>query len=95
MRRLYGSFFCRICPIADTKTYVSGQIRLECDYRSYFTRGARESGTFVDAATQKVMHRDFGNPSFSVKDNEQNIEVTTKDRTFRVDKKRCLWQSVA
>ena len=83
-------FFVESAPIADTKTYVSGQIRLSV-ITDHILRVERvESGTFVDVATQKVMHRDFGNPTFSVKDNEQNIEVTTKDRTFRVDKKTLL-----
>ena len=83
-------FFVESAPIADTKTYVSGQIRLSV-ITDHILRVERvEGGIFVDAATQKVMHRDFGNPTFSVKDNEQNIEVTTKDRTFRVDKKTLL-----
>ena len=83
-------FFVESAPIADTKTYVSGQIRLSVITDHILRVERAESGTFVDAATQKVMHRDFGNPTFSVKDNEQNIEVTTKDRTFRVDKKTLL-----
>ena len=49
-----------------------------------------EGDAFADLATQKIMHRDFGNPTFSVKDNMLDVEVTTADRVFHVDKETLL-----
>jgi len=49
-------FFVESAPIADTKTYVSGQIRLSVITDHILRVERAESGTFVDAATQKVMH---------------------------------------
>ena len=83
--------FCvKAAPIAENKTYVSGQIRLSV-ITDHILRVERVEGdAFADLATQKIMHRDFGNPTFSVKDNMLDIEVTTADRVFHVDKETLL-----
>lgn len=83
-------FYVEAAPIAENKTYVSGQIRLSV-ITDHILRVERVEGdAFVDLATQKIMHRDFGNPTFSVKDNMLDIEVTTADRVFHVDKETLL-----
>lgn len=83
-------FYVKAAPIAENKTYVSGQIRLSV-ITDHILRVERVEGdAFADLATQKIMHRDFGNPTFSVKDNMLDIEVTTADRVFHVDKETLL-----
>ena len=83
-------FYVEAAPIAENKTYVSGQIRLSV-ITDHILRVERVEGdAFADLATQKIMHRDFGNPTFSVKDNMLDIEVTTADRVFHVDKETLL-----
>lgn len=83
-------FYVKDAPIAENKTYVSGQIRLSV-ITDHILRVERVEGdAFADLATQKIMHRDFGNPTFSVKDNMLDIEVTTADRVFHVDKETLL-----
>lgn len=83
-------FYVKAAPIADAKTYVSGQIRLSV-ITDHILRVERVEGdAFANLATQKIMHRDFGNPTFSVKDNMLDIEVTTADRVFHVDKETLL-----
>ena len=79
-------FYVEAAPSAENKTYVSGQIRLSIITDHILRLERVEGDTFADLATQKIMHRDFGSPSFSVKDNMLDIEVTTADRVFHVDK---------
>lgn len=83
-------FYVEAAPIAENKTYVSGQIRLSIITDHILRLERVEGDTFADLATQKIMHRDFGSPSFSVKDNMLDIEVTTADRVFHVDKETLL-----
>ena len=83
-------FYVEAAPIAENKTYVSGQIRLSIITDHILRLERVEGDTFADLATQKIMHRDFGSPSFSVKDNMLDIEVTTEDRVFHVDKETLL-----
>lgn len=83
-------FYVEAAPIAENKTYVSGQIRLSIITDHILRLERVEGDTFADLATQKIIHRDFGSPSFSVKDNMLDIEVTTADRVFHVDKETLL-----
>ena len=71
-------------PIAENKTYVSGQIRSSIITDHILRLGVWKEIPLRILQRRKIMHRDFGSPSFSVKDNMLDIEVTTADRVFHV-----------
>ena len=49
-------FYVEAAPIAENKTYVSGQIRLSIITDHILRLERVEGDTFADLATQKIMH---------------------------------------
>ena len=79
-------FGTAMAPIAEQKTYISGPIRLSVITDRILRVERSVKGVFEDRATQKIMHRDFGDASFTVSEDQEHIEVQTSERVFHVKK---------
>lgn len=79
-------FGTALAPIAEQKTYISGPIRLSVITDRILRVERSVKGVFEDRATQKIMHRDFGDASFTVSEDQEHIEVQTSERVFHVKK---------
>lgn len=79
-------FYTAKAPISDNKVYQTEQLRFSV-ITNRILRVEKASGKlFEDRATQKIMHRDFGDVSFEVKDDNNVVVIKTPEAEFHVDK---------
>ena len=75
--------------INDCKTEniaVFGNVRISVLTEKLFRVEVSKSGEFSDLPTQKVLHRNFANPKYDIKDNGNNITIKTDFMTLNLDK---------
>ncbi|MDD6194353.1 MAG: glycoside hydrolase family 31 protein [Lachnospiraceae bacterium] len=79
-------FYTAKAPISENKTYHTGELRFSV-ITNRILRVERDPGfLFEDRATQKIMHRDFGEASFEVSEDDISVIIKTEEAEFYVNK---------
>ncbi|MDE6950661.1 MAG: glycoside hydrolase family 31 protein [Lachnospiraceae bacterium] len=81
-------FYVKTSPKCPENSMIRGErFRISVLTEGLLRLEYSESGHFVDSPTQIVWDREFPTPEFSVKETEQNIEITTKRLHLRYNRR--------
>lgn len=80
-------FYTAKAPISEKKTYRTGELRFSVITNRILRVEKAPRNLFEERATQKIMHRDFGEASFEVTEDESNVVIKTDEVEFSVEKK--------
>lgn len=81
-----GRFGMEIAPICECKTYQRGQLRFSVITNRILRIEKSGDSAFENRATQKIMNRDFGEVSFQVTEQDDEVIITTPEAEFYVNK---------
>lgn len=86
MSKLNSHLFYQINDCKAENVAIFGNVRVSVLTEKLFRVEFSKYGEFSDLPTQKVLHRNFANPKYDIKDNGKCITIKTDFVTLNIDK---------